>query len=175
MAGNGIKSAAYPADKTRMSYRIYFQLMGTKTIKQTVLPAAIISILLSYSCSKNNSTNSNATNNQKTILGEWKWIKSTGGWGDTKMSNSDTIVTLKLNTDSTYFVLLNNQVKYAGSFSGSLSSILDSLLVLEFDQNIEAHQLRIPKMQSIVYFNNDTCILYDYRIADGYSHLYYRR
>lgn len=134
----------------------------------------LLLLLFSYSCSKN-SGDVNLPSNQKTITGEWKWINSTSGWGDTRIAVADSVIILTLNNDSSYAVSLNNQVKYSGNFSSSIVTGSDSLLVLQFDRNMEVSKLRIHMMQSVVYFNTDTCRLFDYSTADGYSHLYYRK
>jgi len=144
--------------------------MKIKTIRKLAITNLLFSTILSYSCSKNNVT---VSDTPKTISGEWRWIKSESGWGGIEMPGADSTITLKLNNDSSYLVSLNNVVKYSGNYSSLLSP--DSLLVLQFDQNIEVSRLRIQKSQSVVYFNNDSCRLYDYQIADGYSHLYYRK
>jgi hypothetical protein len=148
--------------------------MNRETAKEILSVFLLFFLLFSYSCSKR-SGDVNSSGNKKTIAGEWKWINSISGWGSIKTAVADTIVILTLNNDSSYSVSLNNQVKYSGNFSSSIITGSDSLLVLQFDRNMEVSQLRIPMMQSVVYFNNDTCRLYDYAFADGYSHLYYRK
>lgn len=88
---------------------------------------------------------------------------------------ADSVVTLKLTSDSLYFVLLNNQIKDSGRFSSSVDPAINSMIVLQFNNHIEVHKLRMPMNEGISYFQNDTCKLYDFQIADGNSHNFKRK
>ena len=149
--------------------------MNATITRQVAAVTLLLFSVLTYSCSKNNAEDPPSANNQKTITGEWKWIRSVSGWGDIRTANADSTIILKLNTDSSYTVSLNNMVKYTGNFSSTIIPAADSLLVIQFGQNMSVNGLRILNVQAVAYFNNDTCRLYDYGIADGYSHLYYRK
>jgi hypothetical protein len=149
--------------------------MNSKIIKWIGVIGYVMGLILLNSCSKNDSGNFDLPDNKKTILGEWQWIRSANGWGDIRIPHTDSIVTLKMNKDSTYSVALNNEVVYSGNFSTKIIPVWDSLLVIQFDQNMSIHLLRIRKMQSLIYFSPDTCSLYDHSTTDGYSHIYYRK
>jgi len=135
--------------------------------------ASMIFLLMLYSCSKS-SHDSTFQNDPNAITGEWKWIGSRTGWGSPIDPNSDSVIILKLNRDSSYLLSLNNIVKYSGIFSSRLMPDMDSLLVLEFNSHMQVNQLKLNNKESILYFKNDTCQLYDFGTADGSVHSFHR-
>jgi hypothetical protein len=146
-------------------------------MKQSSFPILFLLIVFFFfSCSKNKIETSVIPGAKPGITGEWQWIETHEGWsGDIIKADMDSIVTLKLNNDSTYSVSLNDQIKYGGHFSSFIIPETDSMIVLQFDSYIQVNKLRFLKSESVSYFQNDTCILHDFEIADGNSHDFKRK
>lgn len=141
---------------------------------KTTLLIACAFLLFSFTACKKSDPGSEAqpviTTN---ILGIWQWTKSMSGWGGDIFPDADSVVKIKMYADSSYIVVLNNTIKYSGSFNTFRSPYPDSALVINFDKNITVHTLHLRKQQSIIgLVQNNSLNLYDYRLADGSSHLF---
>ncbi len=72
-------------------------------------------------------------------------------------------------------MLLNDQVEYSGTFSTSVTPGPDSSFLLSFNHYVQLRDLRLQQLENIIYFKNDTMVLYDYLISDGSSHVFVRK
>lgn len=139
---------------------------------KTIRLIAIAFLLFSFTACRKSDTGSVSqpviTNN---ILGTWQWTKSHSGWGTDTYPSADSVVKIKLYADSSYIVVLNNTIKYSGSFHTFRAPSPDSSVVIDFDKNILVHTLHLRKHQSITSIVQDSSlVLYDYGLADGSFH-----
>ena len=137
----------------------------------------LLSFLLAsaFACTKDNSQHIIPVNAKPVITGNWQWVVSHGGWGAVYQPTADSVVTLRLSKDSSCAMLLNDQVEYSGTFSTSVTPGPDSSFLLSFNHYVQLRDLRLQQLENIIYFKNDTMVLYDYLISDGSSHVFVRK
>lgn len=129
-----------------------------------------LALIILAACSKTDPADT--SNTKPNLTGTWQWVNTVTGWGATTTPSTDSVVTLRVFADSTYSLSLNNQIKYSGSFFSFTTAAPENRLVLHFDQNMTVHKLMLPRIQSLMQYQNDSLRLYDYQLADGSTHLF---
>jgi hypothetical protein len=117
-------------------------------------------LILFISCEKDSEENAD-------ITGSWKWIISYGAWGGTytpESTNSD--VELEFRTDFIYKEYHNDSLFLECKFQLKEPEDGYTMTIIEYDTLYNNHQFEI--------YSNDTLLLYDNRMTDGFTRVYIR-
>jgi hypothetical protein len=104
----------------------------------------------------------------KAAQGQWQWEYSIGGLGGYSLQPiNNTLITLSLNSDSTYTFYLNNETQASGKYSRRAS---DNKSILQLDNRIQINLLSMQPEQLILKWDSNELQLLDNDISDGYIH-----
>ena len=106
----------------------------------------------------------------KAVKGEWQWEYSAGGVGGYSLQPiNSTLITLSLNSDSTYAFYLNNETQISGRYS---IQDTDNTSILHLDNRIQINLLSMQPDQVILKWDSSELQLLDDGISDGYHHYF---
>ena len=125
---------------------------------------ALFAFIISSSCQKPLETPANPVSSH---VNQWHWAWSVGGIGGVKITPSSPLVFLSLNNDSTFTVLLDNEIKQQGTYS--ITSGLNRA-ILHFDKPVDIENLHMKTAQGIVANSTLMLELLDENISDGFMH-----
>jgi len=104
----------------------------------------------------------------KPTKGQWQWEYSAGGVGGYSLQPiNNTLVTLSLNSDSTYDFYLNNEMQLSGKYAIQATG---NSSILHLDDRIQLNLLSMQPDQVIVKWDGSQLQLLDDDISDGYNH-----
>ena len=104
----------------------------------------------------------------KAVKGEWQWAYSNGGLADDTLAPiNNTLITLSLNSDSTYAFYLNNEMEASGNYS---IQKMDGKSVLHLDHDVQINVLTMHTEERIFVWDDNRLWLYDESISDGFNH-----
>lgn len=143
-----------------------------KTI--TCLGLFFVCTLLS-NCTKSTTTDKTVNSVSTPVIGitgTWQWMESLTGWQTTLSPSADSLVKLRIYSDSSYILLVNNQQRNAGKLHTFTTPAPGSQLVIQFDKNLKADKMTLFANEGIMFLQGDSLRLYDFTIVDGSSHLF---
>ena len=135
-------------------------------MKYIALTLLFVSFILAFNSCKKDSEHNNPAN------GQWKWTLSIGGFSGNSISepSSNSNVTLTLDNSLTYTTYLNNQTKTQGTYQ--ITTLSGNTSIIHFDKPIITDNLYLHYEQTILLNRNDSLVLYDYNISEGFRHFF---
>jgi hypothetical protein len=104
----------------------------------------------------------------KAAKGEWQWDYSVGGVSGSSLEPiNSTLITLSLNSDSTYTFYLNGETEASGTYAIQATG---NASILHLDQRIQINMLSMPPDQVILKWDDSQLQLHDDGLSDGFNH-----
>jgi hypothetical protein len=133
-------------------------------MKRSFIFSALFILLLAISsCTRNMDKPAN-----KAAKGQWQWEYSDGGVGGYSFQPvNNTLISLSLNSDSTYTFYLNDETQASGRYSIQTTN---NTSILHLDSRIQINLLSMQPDQVILEWDSSELQLFDSDISDGFKH-----
>ena len=109
------------------------------------------------------------TDNNTNLVAQWQWMYSFGGIAAMKINAAPNIVVINIKSDSTYTYSENGVIKsndrYKLTYTNANKAVINFI-------NLNASKVWFEPNGEIYSIKNDTLMLTDYMISDGFTHYF---